>query len=120
MTNNNPTLPYVRHLQWHLNCDMLKRYNPAALDIDECDTEGLQSVLLVCQAENWKGSFCGAWTDREIFVRGREQLLDFAKLLQSKMNSGAKPVTLLENSIYLSRGRVVLRLVKGRYALQAE
>jgi len=120
MTNGNSIFPYVRHLQWQLRCDMLKRYNPAAVEISACDVGGLQSLLLVCQTETWNSSFCGTGTDRDVYVGGREHFLDFAKLLQSKMNSSPKPVTLLENFAHLSRGRIMLRLVRGKYVLQAE
>ena len=120
MTNGNSTFPYAQHLQWQLNCDLLKHYDPAAVEISESDLGGLQSLLLACQAENWRDSHCGVWTDRATFIRGHEDFINFAKLLQSKMNSSPKAVTLLENSVHLSRGRVVLRLVRGKYALEAE
>lgn len=113
MTNSNPSYPYARHLEWNLHCDILKRSEPAEVQIEANDVRQLQSVQLVCQAENWKGSLCGEWVDREVFVRGRQQVIDFARHLQSKMSNGIRPVTLAEDLRFLSRGRVVVRLFRG-------
>jgi len=120
MTAENPSYPHVRHLEWSLSCDMLKRYDPTDIHIDDDEARHLQSLQLTCQAENWKGSFCGEWCDREVFVRGRQQVIDFAKVLQSKMDSSARPVTLVEDVKYLSRGRVVTRLFRGSRAIRSD
>ena len=117
MSAGNPSYQHVRHLEWSLSCDMLKRYDATDVQIDDKEARNLQSLQLTCQAENWKGSFCGEWCDREIFIRGRQQVIDFAKLLQSKMSSSTRPVTLVEDVKYLSRGRVVTRLFRGSRAI---
>lgn len=118
--NSNPSFAHVRHLRWQLECDLLKNYEVAAVKIDEGDVRGLESIELVCQAESWKKSVCSAWIDCDAFNQGRQQVLDFAILLQSKMNSTSKPVTLLEDTTHISRGRIILKLIKGRYNLGAK
>lgn len=117
MTNGNLCYPYVRHLEWSLDCDILKKFIDRDVCIRENDARYLQTVQLTCQAENWKGSFCGEWCDREMFVQGRQQVTDFAKLLQASMSGESTPVNLVEDTRFLSRGRVVLRLSKGGRAV---
>ena len=120
MSAENPSYRHIRHLEWSLSCDMLKRYDAKDVQIDEEEARHLQSVQLMCQAENWKGSFCGEWCDREIFIRGRQQVIDFAKLQQSKMGTSTRPVTLVEDVKYLSRGRVVTKLFRGSRAIGSD
>ena len=117
MSNNNPTLPHVRHLEWQLNCDLLKVYDSSDVHITATDVRNLQTVQLNCQAENWKGSLGGEWCDRKMLVKGRQQVIDFGKLLQSRMSDGQRMVTLVEDRRYLSRGRVVLRLLQGKISM---
>lgn len=114
MTAGHPSASEVRHLDWHLKCDLLKKYDPADVHITPEDVRSLQSIQLVCQAANWREPYCGEWFDRETFVRGRQQVVDFAKVLQTNMKRGTKQVTLLEDVRSLPRGRVVLRLFEGR------
>lgn len=99
---------------------MLKKYDAKDVNIDEDEAQHLQTLQLTCQAENWKGSFCGEWCDREVFVRGRQQVIDFARLVQSKMGNSAGPVTLVEDVRYLSRGRVVMRLFRGKRVVRSD
>lgn len=117
LANNNPTSSHVKHLEWQLNCDLLKRYDASDVHINSLDVQNLQSVQITCQAENWRDAFCGEWRDQESFVNGRQQVVDFAKLLRSKMSDDSRSITLVEDIKHLSRGRVVLRLFEGmRYA----
>lgn len=120
MTTGHPSAPHVRHLDWHLNCDLLKKYDPAEVCLSPTDAQSLQSVQIVCQAGNWRDSICGEWCDRDTFVRGRQQVVDFAKILQANMKTGAKQVTLVEDVKFLPRGRVVLRIFQGRKPLAAD
>ncbi|KAK5087317.1 hypothetical protein LTR70_007260 [Exophiala xenobiotica] len=120
MTGGHPSYALIRHLEWSISCDLLKKYEPMDVMISESDMHHLQSLQLTCQVENWRGSFCGEWCDREKFVRGRQQVIDFAKLLRSKMDSLAKPATLVEDVKYLSRGRVVLRLFRGKRIVKCD
>jgi len=120
MTAGHPSYAHIRHLEWSLSCDFLKRFDARDVHINERDMAYLQSLQLTCQAEDWKGSFCGEWCDRENFVRGRQQLIDFAKLVHRKMGNSATSTTLVEDVKYLSRGRVVLKLVRGKSAISPD
>lgn len=117
LTTGHPSAPEVRHLDWQLNCDLLKKFDPAEVRLCPKDTRSLQTVQLVCQAGNWRDSVCGEWCDRDTFVRGRQQVIDFAKILQANMGNGAKHFTLVEDVKSLPRGRVVLRIFRGKRAL---
>lgn len=120
MAAGHPSYTLVQHIEWSLSCDLLKKYEPMDVMIGESDMHHLQSLQLTCQVENWRGSFCGEWCDREEFVRGRQQVIEFAKLLRSKMASLAKPATLVEDMRYLSRGRVVLRLSRAERPVRCD
>lgn len=116
LTSGNPSCQHIKHLEWQLNCDLLKKFSVSDVEVTAQDVRNLQTVKLTCQAENWKDSYCGAWCDRETFVRGRQQVVEFAQLLQSRMSDGKRVVTLVEDTKYLSRGRVVMRLFLGKSA----
>lgn len=117
LTTGHPSAPEIRHLDWHLSCDLLKKFDPAEVRLCSKDVQSLQTVQLVCQAGNWRDSLCGEWCDRETFVRGRQQVIDFARILRANMANGAKQFTLVEDVKYLPRGRVVLRIFRGRKIL---
>lgn len=117
LTAGHPSAPKVRHLDWELKCDLLKKYDPAELDISREDIQSLQSVQLVCQAASWREPIYGERCDRENLAHGRGQVIDFAKALQQNMRRGTKIVTLLEDTSTLSRGRVVLKILEGWRAL---
>lgn len=113
------TFSHVRNLEWNLSCDLLKIHKPEEVTFTAEDVRNLQTIRIACQAESWRGSFCGEWCDREVFVNGRRQVVDFVKLLQVKMAENGKRTTLIEETRGLSRGRVVLRLVMGRKDAEA-
>lgn len=114
VANESTTFPYIMNLEWSLHCDLLKRHNLEEVSLTDDDVRNLQYLQITCQVESWKGSYCGEWTDRKAFVNGRQQVVDFAKLLQLRMSRSRRRVTLVEDIKYLSRGRVVLRLFVGR------
>ena len=116
----NAIVARVSNLEWQLHCDLLKSSRLEEVAISKHEVETLKTVQLTCQAEAWRGSFCGEWCDREAFVRGRQQVVDFAKLLRSAMSEDSDPISIIENTRGLSRGRVVLRIAKGRSVLGAD
>ena len=119
MTNDHPSFQHTRHLEWTLHCDMLKCFDAADVRIEAEDTRKLRTVRLDCQSESWKGSYCGEWKDRQVFVQGRQHVVDFAKILQTRMSTPKSAVALIEDMQYLSRGRVVLKLHRGRFTIGA-
>lgn len=120
MTSAHPSFPHVRHLEWQLKCDLLKKYDPTEVRIEPRDTQGLRSIRLICQAENWRDTACGGHCDEEVSVRGRQQVVDFAKLLQTNMASGTKQVTIVEDVKHISRGRVEFNIHEGRQTLSSD
>lgn len=118
--NDNLTFQHVKHLEWQLNCDLLKKHEPADVHIDHTDVQNLQSVQMTCQVDNWRDVFCEEWYNQGAFVRGRQQFVDFAKLLQSSMSNGKRMITLVEDTKHLSRGRVVLKLFEGRRSITSD
>lgn len=117
---DNPSQPHIKHIDWQLNCDLLKKFDAKDVHILAQDVQTLETVRISCQAENWRDSFCGAWTDREVFVRGRQQVIDFAQLLRERMLESNRVVRLAEDTRFLSRGRVVLRLFTGRTTISPD
>lgn len=114
MTDGNPSFPAVRHLAWHLHCDLLKKYDSTEVHIEPRDTQNLRSIQIVCQAETWRDTTCSEWFERDALIKGRQQVLDFAKALKAKMATGTKQFTLIEDTRLLPRGRVVLNIFQGR------
>jgi hypothetical protein len=111
ITDGHPCAPYVKHLIWQLDCDMMKHFYIEDLRLDRVATTQWSSVELRCQAGSWRQSFLGEWCDREAFVKGREQVMSYACMLQDAMSSAnLGQVSLIENESHLGRGQVMLRL----------
>jgi hypothetical protein len=114
-TNGHPAASQVRQLVWQLDCDMMKHYYPDELRLSPTALVQLTSLELRCRAETWRNSFLGEWCDREAFVKGREQTIEFAKTIRSLMASGEDDcVALVEDRGQLERGQVILRLARGK------
>ena len=121
LKGGHPAATNAKNLTWQLNCDLLKYFYLEDFSIEAEDMAMLNSLELRCMAENWRGSFCGEWCDRETFVRGREQMIQYAKLLKEKMENGeAATVSVIEDRKGLSRGQVVLWLKRGKFSLRQE
>ena len=111
VTNGHPTAPHVQHLVWQLDCDLMKHFYPDDLRLDSTALAELKTLELRCRAETWRNSFVGEWCDREAFVKGRDQMIDFGKILRAAMATQERDdITLLEDRRQLDHGRVVLRL----------
>lgn len=115
VTNGHPAAAYVQRLTWQLDCDLLKHFYESDLCIDHTSLAELKSLEIRCRAEAWRDSFVGEWCDRESFVKGRQQMIDYANLLKRLMSSNNKDeVTVIEDCRQLSRGRVILRLTRTK------
>lgn len=117
ITSGHPTIKHIKHLKWQLQCDLLKRFYPDDVQVSEDDMRSFQTLELRCEIDSWRDSFCGDWCDRAEFVKGRAQIIDFARLLKTRMEGGSRFVMLVEDRSGLSRGRVVLRLSRRRTIL---
>ena len=106
-TNGHPIAPYVKHLIWQLDCDMMKHLYPEDVQLQASDLAQLSSVELRCRAETWRHSFLGEECDRDKFVTGREEAIEYARMLQHQMGSKAD---LVEDRTFLGNGCVVLKL----------
>lgn len=112
-TASHPSARNVRHLEWDLRCDLLKKYDATEFHITQKDSQALESVQINCQAASWREPVYGESCDRDALVRGRQYVVDFAKALQMNMKMGTRQVNLVEDVTSLSRGRVVIRLFRG-------
>ena len=120
ITNGHPCAPYVKHLIWQLDCDILKHFYPEDLRFP-LEASQWSSFEIRCRAEMWRDSFLGEWCDREAFVKGRDQILGFANVFHLAMSGpdGAK-INIIEDRSQLGRGRVIMRLSRGRSTLEQE
>jgi hypothetical protein len=67
----------------------------------------------------WRDSFMGEWCDREAFVKGREQTVEYAKILKDTMANGPDDVVrLVEDRGHLDRGRVILKVERKERELR--
>lgn len=113
-----PFIPYIKTLRFQLVSDMLRYYNPQDMRMTRADLEGVTELQLLLQAENWKKLFCGTWHAEKQFVEDREAIVGYARLLGDLMTDGQHhPVTIVGDQKHLSRGRMMLRLVKGGVVL---
>lgn len=110
-TDGAPMAPFVRHLIWQVDCDMLKYVYEEDLKMETSDLAQLSSLEIRCRAETWRNSFLGEYCDRERFVQGREQTISYAKYLQRNMVNDAN---LIEDRTFLGKGCVMMRLGKSK------
>jgi len=121
ITNGHPLASYLKNWIWQLDCDMLKRHYPEDLCLDTAETAQWNSVELRCRAESWRDSFLGEWCDREAFIAGREQVINYARVLALAMSDAKHAeVDLVEDRSQLGRGRVIVKLIRRRANLKTE
>ena len=115
VTNGHPAASHIQHLTWQLDCDLLKHFYPEDVRLDPVALAQVRDIELRCRAETWRNSFMGEWCDREDFVRGRLHTINWAKTVRDVMTNGkTEDVSLVEDRSQLDRGRMVLRLVRGK------
>ncbi|KIX08008.1 uncharacterized protein Z518_02663 [Rhinocladiella mackenziei CBS 650.93] len=61
VTNGHPSAPYIKHLIWQLDCDMLKHVDTEELRLDSTEAGQWSSLEIRCRAEAWRYSFLGEW-----------------------------------------------------------
>lgn len=116
-----PFAANIRHLVWQLSCDMMKHFYKEDFAITSQDLAHLNTLELRSQAENWKGSFCGEWVDHQSFVRGRDQMIEYSQDIQRLMQDDCSTnAYMVEDRKGLKRGRVVLRLTRGKPSLSGD
>lgn len=115
VTNGHPSAPHVQHLIWQMDCDLMKHFYPNDLRLDPAALAELKTLELRCRADAWRNSFVGEWCDREAFVKGRNQMIEYAKMLQDAMSSGnGDGIVLVEDRREIDRGKVNLRLERSQ------
>lgn len=115
VTNGHPAAPHVQQMIWQLVCDLMKHFYPDDPRLDSTALPELRTLELRCRAETWRKPFVGEWYDREAFVKRRNQIIDFAKMLRVAMATEEHDdVTLVEDRRQFDHGKVVLRLEKLR------
>ena len=120
-SNGHIAAPYIQNLVWQLDCDMMKHFYADDLRLDPASFSELETLELRVRADTWRNSFLGEWCDREAFVKGREQTLAYAATLKDMMVKGREgTVTLVEDRSHLGRGRVIMRISRGRTVMRNE
>ena len=121
ITDGHPCAPHIKHLIWQLDCDMLKHFYPEEMRLDLPDIAQWSSLEIRCRADTWRDSFLGEWCDREAFLKGRAQVVDYARLFHDGMRSrNGGGVAFVEDRSQLGRGRVILRLDGSRSRLKQQ
>ncbi|KIW84716.1 hypothetical protein Z517_00104 [Fonsecaea pedrosoi CBS 271.37] len=115
ITDGHLCAPYIKHLVWQLDCDLLKHFYPEDLQFDLGEVARWSSLEIRCRAESWRNSFLGEWCDRQAFVRGKAQVLEYAQVFHHAMRRGkAGRIALVEDRSQLGRGRIILGLNSSR------
>lgn len=121
ITNGHPLASYLKNWIWQLDCDMLKHHYPEDLCLDTAQAAQWNSFELRCRAESWRDSFLGEWCDREAFIAGREQVINYARILALVMSdSNHAEVDLTEDRSQLGRGRVIVKLFRRQANLKTQ
>ncbi|KAL2417327.1 hypothetical protein ABEF91_005581 [Exophiala dermatitidis] len=121
VTDGHPCAPYVKHLIWQLDCDMLKRFYSEDCQLEPAEAAQWLSFELRCRADTWRDSFLGEWCDRQAFVKGRDQVISCARMFRNAMSSDTHgKATLVEDRTQLGRGRVILKLERNKPGLPQE
>lgn len=119
ITDGHPFASYIKNMIWQLDCDMLKHHYSEDLCLDAAQAAQWNSLELRCRAESWRDSFLGEWCDREAFVAGREQVINYARACALAMgNRDCVEVILVEDRSQLGRGRVIVKLSRTRSNLK--
>jgi hypothetical protein len=119
--DGHPFALRIKNLIWQLDCDMLKHHYPEDLCLDTAQAAQWNSLELRCRAESWRDSFLGEWCDREAFVAGREQVINYSRAFALAMsNPDCTEATLVEDRSQLGRGRVIVKLSRTRSCLKRE
>ncbi len=121
ITDGHPCAPHIKHLIWQLDCDLLKHFYPEEMRLDPTDIARWTSLEIRCRADTWRDSFLGEWCDREAFLKGRTQVVEYARLFHDAMScrSGGS-VAFVEDRSQLGRGRVILRLDGSRSRMKQQ
>ena len=107
---------HIKHLIWQLDCDMLKHFYAEDLRFDLAEVSRLSSLEIRCRADTWRNSFVGEWCDREAFVKGRAQIIEYARMFPHAMSAGnGSRISFVEDRSQLGRGRIILRLSRDEY-----
>ncbi|ETI27155.1 hypothetical protein G647_09837 [Cladophialophora carrionii CBS 160.54] len=121
LTDGHPCAPHIKHLVWQLDCDMLKHFYDEELQIGVPEISGWSSFEIRCCADTWRDSFLGEWCDREAFLRGRAQVVDYARMFHDAMSGGGGgSLTLVEDRSQLGSGRIILRIDSARSRLKQQ
>lgn len=121
VTDGHPFAPYVTRLIWQLDCDMLKHHYSEDICLDNAQIAQWTSFELRCRAESWRDSFLGEWCDREAFVAGREQVINYTRAIALAMSDPrCLDVDMEEDRSQLGRGRVIVKLSRTRSSLKPQ
>ncbi|OAP64120.1 hypothetical protein AYL99_00092 [Fonsecaea erecta] len=113
ITDGHPCAPHIQHLIWQLDCDLLRHFYAEDLQLDLDEVAHWSSLEIRCRAETWRNSYLGEWCDREAFVKGRAQILEYAQVFHHAMSRSGGRITFAEDRRQLGRGRIILRLNTG-------
>ncbi|EXJ61599.1 hypothetical protein A1O7_02027 [Cladophialophora yegresii CBS 114405] len=121
LTDGHPCAPHIKHVVWQLDCDMLKHLYAEELQIGVPEISDWSSFEIRCCADNWRDSFLGEWCDREAFLKGRAQVVDYARMFHDAMSGGGGgSLTFVEDRSQLGSGRIILRIVGARSSLKQQ
>lgn len=115
LSNGHPIAKHVRHVVWQLDCDILKKYLDEDFTFQQGELGMIDTLEIIAKVDTWKGSFCGEDCDRDGFVRGRNNMLEYGKLLQTQLKKDSgRSAYFVEDERFLGKGEVRIRLGIGQ------
>jgi hypothetical protein len=116
ITDGHPSAPYIKHLVYQVDCDLLKHFYHEDLRLDLADVANWSCFEIRCKADTWRDSFMGEWCDREAFVNGRAQVIEYARVFfQAMRDRQESSIALCEDRSQLGRGRVMVNVSQGSH-----
>jgi hypothetical protein len=86
------------------------------LELSTGNLAQVSSLEIRCRAETWRDSYLGEQCDRERFVKGRQQVIEYAGILSGLMEDRPEVV---EDRTWLGKGCVAVRMRQGRTLLRS-
>ena len=111
ISDGHPCIPHIKHVLWQMDCDMLKHFYVGDSQLDLPAISQWSSFEIRCRADTWRDSFIGEWCDREAFLKGRSQVVEYARLLHKAMSGRTRNgLAFFEDRSQLGLGRVILKI----------
>ena len=112
VTTSIPSSPFLRHIIWQLQCDILKKFYFEDLKITAEQIANLETFEIRCRCAAWRDVGEKDLSESEKFTRGREQVRAYLAHLGALRDSAGEKYVVDEDESVWGIGEVRMSLVK--------